>query len=356
MPKINFKKLNMKLENENKYKRSISVIIGKELSSITKPCYFPKINRYQNEISKLTEYDMAYHINFKKALPKKIQKFGIINEKYTAQLLLMFMYYLQNKGSSDTAKLTNTLLAIKFYSSILHRMVPKYCDNDSWNVSLDRISPKHQFKVKNGIPSAITYTADAVYRRYERKLNKNDIDTHDIIRYVYELRHRLAQSTKSWAEAYYRAIESKNKNSDEEKEKEDVQVAIDKIAMSICTYGQISKTALNAASMKSGLKREYGASIVSEISSVENRNKIRFIMILISRLDKIKNMCKETKRNVVVRKTVSGVKIGKYKINNQILELIFSLESGTRYKSLKKEQLIIFLTHYITLFMKEKIC
>ena len=87
------------------------------------------------------------------------------------------------------------------------------------------------------------------------------------------------------------------------------QLTADKISMTICTYGQIDKTALKEAIIKSRIRKDLAISIVSQVSMAEYKDKVRFIIILMSRLGDLKNVCIEEKRGKLLRKINSKVKI-----------------------------------------------
>ena len=127
--------------------------------------------------------------------------------------------------------------------------------------------------------------------------------------------------------------------------------------MTMCTFGQIDKGALSKAIISSRLRKDLSISIVSQLSVSEYKDKIRFIIILMSRLGELKSVCKETERLRLIRRINSNYKIGgRYIIKNEIKDLLYSLESGYQLKNIYDVQLINFFNHYITLFIGSRIC
>lgn len=346
--------------NETQINRSISKMVGSEFSYLSRTCYYPKLIKYKEDISRLTQITDNDIKEFRDSLSPQYRSFSILNEKYTVMLLLAQLHFAQKKRIT-VSELFFYMMAIKFYSSVLHKGLPKFCSDDIWNRSLETISPKHLFKSRNGIPNAIDYLTKIIFKKYKPMITKNKIDEHTVFRMVYELRHRLSQSTKSFAGVYYKIAEDvqKKKLKDEKGQEEitDLQLASDKISMSICTFGQIDEASLKLAILKSGIKRELGYLIVSELSTVEYKQQLRFITMLTCRLAKnLNTFCQEQSRNNVVRKVVNGARFGNYTIKDQIISLVNSLESSYRFKSINKNQLVIFFSHYLTLFIRSKTC
>jgi len=346
--------------NETQINRSISKMVGYEFSYISKTCYYPKLIKYKEDITRLTQITDDDIKEFRKSLSQKYGSFAILTERYTVMLLLAQIHFAQKKKTT-ISELFFYVMAIKFYSSVLHKGLPKFCSNDIWNRALENISPKHLFKSKNGIPNAVDYLTKEVFKKYISSISKNKIDEHTVFRMVYELRHRLSQSTKSFVGVYYKIaeeVQKKSLNAEEgQEEVADIQLASDKISMSMCTFSQIDETSLKQAILKSGIKRELGYLMVSEFSAVEYKDQIRFITILTCRLSKnLNNFCQEQSRNNTIRKIANGSRFGNYVIKDQIIKLIKSLESGYRFKTINKNQLVIFFSHYLTLFIKSKTC
>ena len=344
--------------NDNDVHRSLSRILGMELSQISKPCYFPKMIKYREDILHKTNITDSTVAMFLSQLDRKYAKFNLISEKYTVALILGMLHY-GKKKDINTSKLFYQILAVKFYSSLVHILFPNFCKNDLWSSALDQISPKHLFKIKHGIPNAITFIADALFTIYEKDIVSAEMDDYRLVRIVYDLRHRIAQSLKSFAGAYYKINETKGMGtlaSSGEEELGDIQLIADKISMSICTFSQVDMAALNVATSRSGIRRDLCHSAISELSTVHNRNRVKFILILMSRVADYRDVCKENSRNSMIRKIEAGKQIGKYSARSEILSLAYSLESGPRLRTLNDSQVVMFFSHYLTTYLANKVC
>jgi predicted secreted protein len=295
---------------------------------------------------------------FKAQMDKEFRNgYAMLNDQYTI-MLIMGMLYMSRQKRRETAKLLYTFIALKFYSSLVHISFPKFCSDELWKLTLTKVSPKHLFREKNGVPNALLHIIEMLYKRYEPVLSGKEIREKDLVRVIYDLRHRLSQSLKSFAEAYY-DLQKKGgflKTSGEEDENADVQLISDKISMSICTFGQVDDVALNIAIAKSGINRDIGTSTILEISSVNYKDRMRFILILMGRTGNIKLLCTESGRNSFVRKMETGLKIGKYSAREEILSMLYSTELGYRLKSIYTTQLVVFFSHYMAFYIKGKIC
>jgi len=356
---LEFTDVTVEPKEDSKVYRYISRILGIELAEISKPCYKPKVVKYFADLQHILGVD-----------DKKIKEFvaGIIvpyphifkiyKDKFTVLLLIATIYYTR-KGKPEIAKAFFTFLNLKFYSSRVHRHFPKFCNGELWIIALDRLSPKHLFRTKKGISSAILYIAEFDYNKNKEKLKSPELQDKILGDIVYGLRTKIAQSVKSFAQLYHAMYNEGllKSTSDEDEEIGGVKLVADKISMTMCTFGQIDKGALSKAIIQSRLRKDLTISIVSQFSVSEYKDKIRFIIILMSRLGDLKSVCKEPDRLKLIRRINSNFKIGgRYLLKNEIKDLLYSLESGYQLKNLYDIQLVNFFSHYLTLFIGSRIC
>lgn len=347
------------IPNDSKVYRYMSKIYSVEASNVSNPCYLPKLVKYYADIKKITNIDEYKIKEFKDGIDPKY-RFNIYTDKYTCLLMIAMLYYTR-RGKYDLAKIFFQFLGIKFYSSRLHTHFPKFCNQDIWVITFDRLSPKHLFKVKNGIPNAIYYLGEEVFNRNRVKLSREDLEDKDLVAIVYSLRTRIFQSVRSFAELYYKISEEKLKkdysDSEQSAEAEAVSVISEKISMMMCSYGQIDKDALNKSIIKTGFRKELAKAIVSQVSNHEYKDKVKFIIILIGRTSDLKGVCVDRSRTLMLRRMNSNTKImGKYIIKNEIEELLHSLEIGHTLKTTYNGTIIQFFSQYLTLFMRNRIC
>jgi len=351
--------LDVPTEKIRELNRYISTIIGAELNDISRPCYYPKTIKYKNDLFARLNVKPADIKSFVKQFDADIARFNMFNDDFTIVLLMATIYFAKTKRT-ELSRLSYLLLAIKFYSSLVHIAFPKFCNEDLWSITLTRVSPKHLFRDRNGVSNAVVYVSDALYRIYANILMKDEISSHEITRITFDLRHRLSQSVKSFAEAYYALQKSGIKGYPSEgdigTESTDLHLVADKISMSMCTFEQIDDKAIEFALTKSGMRRDIAYSLISEISSVEYKDRIRFIVVLMGKLYLLKNLCKDSGRNILIRKIENEAAVGNYIVKNEIIKLLYETELGFRLKTFNKSQLVIFFSHYLTLFIQKRLC
>ena len=129
--------------------RYVSKIVGTEISEVTRPCYVPKLIKYYSDLQKYTGITDNEIKTFKSGISSPYATFNIYNEKYTILLIIAVLYYMRKK-KTEIAKTFFKLLSLKFYSSRLHIHFSKFCNEDLWVSSLDKLSPKHLFKLFPG--------------------------------------------------------------------------------------------------------------------------------------------------------------------------------------------------------------
>jgi len=355
---LEFTQVEVNPEEDSKVYRYISRILGEELSEISKPCYKPKVIKYFSDLQHILDINNDKIETFISGIIVPYPHiFKIYKDKFTVLLLIATIYYIR-KEKPEIAKAFFTFLALKFYSSRVHKHFQKFCSGDLWILTLDRLSPKHLFRTQKGIPSSLLYISEFDFNKNKEKIKSQKLRDKELGDIVYGLRTKIAQSVRSFAQLYYKIYEdSSSRTVSEEDELGGAKLIADKISMTICTFGQIDKGALSKAIINSRLRKDLSISIISQLSASEYKDKIRFIIILISRLGDLKSVCKDTDRLKLIRRINSNFKIGgKYILKNEIKELLYSLESGYQLKNLYDIQLINFFSHYITLFIGSRIC
>jgi hypothetical protein len=336
----------------------VSKIFADELGNISKPCYYPKFIRYFPEIQHLTGLRDEYLIDFINSIDKKYKKFNVLREKFTTLIIICIWYYAKEKRWDD-AQLFYRLLSLKFYSHVFHKFFQKYCDPEIYKSTMENISKLHIFSAKGGKGPSIIHFADTEFEKYKKYLGKN-IDDWTLLRIIYSLRQRISQSVKSFAVKYYQLMQEKRlKHPEEQKrieERADLTAISSKTAMLICGYNQVDKISLQKAVSLSGTRLEIGQLIVSGISKPEFKEKIQFLIVLIGKLVDIHTICNERMRQNVIRKCMSGEKIQKYSPKTVAKEIISSLEANQILRTVRLEQSLSFLFHYLTLYIQSKIC
>jgi len=344
--------------NDIKLLRYLSVIIGFEMSEISKPCYSPKVIKYKKDLMYLIGIKDSEITEFVKNLGTTYSKFDIFKDKFTVSIIIAMIKF--SKTNVEISKLLFHFLGIKFYSSLMHISFPKFCSTFLWNKSLDRISSKHLFREKEGVANTINYLCDNIYNTYHVKISVQDFSDYDLIRMIYDLRHRISQSLKSLAEVYYN-LQKKGTSSElgdiDEAEADNLMLLADKISITVCTYGTIDQEALSLSSEKSGIRKELCHLIINEISDVDYREELRFILILIGKAATYKYICRDSHKNTMIRRiSVNNIKVGSYTVSEEIYKFLEKTKFSFRLKSYQTNQVVIFFLNYILKFIQNKIC
>ena len=106
----------------------------------------------------------------------------------------------------------------------------------------------------------------------------------------------------------------------------------------------------------SGIRKSIAESIISELSKPAYQEDLRFIIILINRYMDLKLICKEKVRNKLVRRINSNVKVSSYFLKDLIKKFIYTLNLHHSIKTIDTTQLVIFFSHYLTIYIVNRIC
>lgn len=341
---------------------------GNELVKISSACYNPILITNRRNIMEWMGVTDEQILRFHDSIDKKFTRFDIMRDPFMNTILFGMIYFAQQK-KPQISKLFYTLLAVKFYGSMLHILFPKFCSEPLFKMALTQMSDKHLFRAKNGISNALIHVADSLFNMYEHALSKPDVSSVDIYRTVIDLRTRISQSCKSFAETYYKL----QKDTDSARISSDDSVAEDRkdrdhltpnavanmIAIAICTYNQIDAISLDEAVTRSGLRRDLCTSVIEEITNDKYRAKLQFILILLMKCvnDDLKGVCSNRLVNTAIRDILGGKSFGKHVVKNTITDFLMDeIELGFRLKTVYPKQLAIMLSIYLYYFMRSRIC
>ena len=348
-----------KLTYDPKIEKYLSHTIGVELGNLVKSCYFPKLVKYYQDLREMINLSQEDVQEFRRRnISTKYQSFLVFNSQETLVPTIAMLYYIRN-GHEHLAELFHTYLTIKFQSSLVHRFFPQFCNEEVFNMALERISYKHLYHSKGGISSAVSYIDETEWRRTKDFLKSQDLTDDLLVRVINALRNRLSQSIKSFAVIYYKIAEDykKEKLQDgEELSKGKEEVIIEKISQQICVFSNIDNDVLLKASTKTGIRKDVGQSIVTGISKVEFKEKIRFLLVLFNRIGTLSSYCSESNRLTFLRKVEMKQTVDKYEVRAEVLKVIKSIPDAYRFNSIYDSQLVLFLCNYLTLYITKRIC
>lgn len=349
----------LNIENIAKTNKILSRMIGFELSKLSEPCYLPKIVKYWEDLKHLTgitENDIKlFYKGFANAY---IGQFKVISNNFSSLLIISILYY-SRKKEYETVRLLYYMLTIRFYSNLVHRNF-KYCKPEVWDQSLETMSQKHLFKVKNGLSPALVYLSDVEVNRHYPRLSNENLSEKELLVLIYSLRHRISQSIRSFTTKYYEIEKQKTGSlgtTEGDEELDNIILVADKISSSICTYNQVDKVALMKSISLSNIPKDIGIHLIENLSSVEYKDNVKFLITLMNRIVPIKEWCFDSKRSTLVRKILNDkVKIKNYSIKKITQELGEELDTIGNSRSINKNQVISFILFYVSTYVKHRNC
>jgi hypothetical protein len=200
--------MNRLLTNANidypRLKRYISKVAATELMKLTEPCYIPKLKVHYYEILKLCKLNESTVKNFVKEYYKgtPASRWKLQNDPIT-NLLICIMFYFLNKNDISGFRFTMVLFIVRYYTNLITRHLPNYCDQDTFRYTLEHLTKTHLFIREKSIPGGLFHLSKELEKRYKDKIKRGDVD--DIAKFITESRHRVEQSVISFAEYYYRS-------------------------------------------------------------------------------------------------------------------------------------------------------
>jgi hypothetical protein len=254
------------LDSESLHKFIINKVAN-ELQFLSEDCYYPRVadifkellNRCQTTEEKLLQYSKHKYTE-----KKWHQKARLLHDPQTTLLIIIIQEFLSNKDYAGAIATIN-LLSLRFYSNKMHDYI-KFCNPDYFRTAMNRLSHNHLFSQKKTIGNAILYLAGEILKNFKTALEKDD--TQYVIAMIFQLRGRIAQSSRSLAGKYYEASEDKGVTRIEKEdlpEKQTIDKKIrttsNKIAKEIVIYNLIDNDALDIAQkitkQNSKLAKEY---------------------------------------------------------------------------------------------------
>ena len=355
---------------KNKIKISIARKCAEELSKM-EPCYFPTLERDYLELLKICNIDEKQLKKFADEFyPKRLALDRILKEPATTLSLLIAHYFLEAKDPVG-ASYAILLLSIRFYLNRMKKHFPTHCNPEIFKYALDRLSRTHLFARESTIANAIVFLTDVTFKKHIKEL-KEFKDPEALSKFVYELRHRVAQSIKSLANLYYTIQKAETPVYKTHSDNEDFALQhvergskqIDDVIQNITVYKTINKRIFAEAIEQSGIEHTQGEHILKCLDNSKYSDDIKTILaIFLSKIDDIKHLCNKKnfyeyyKKSITVKRSVD-----KYSFKQLCLSLMGKLESDPCYpkelksKPLLKSKSLIFISLYITLYLKYISC
>lgn len=352
--------------NQQKLKKYLLDVVGQELSNLSEPCYRPKLKKHQFNILMLCglhESDIKdFTIRLHKGTPRA--KWQLVNDQYT-NLLVFCMHYFLKKKDMVGANASIDLMGIRFYTNLMEKNIP-YCDPKAFQYALEQLKNNHLFKKSGDIGSAIYYLCRQVMTRHRSGIEKASTD--DIVKLILELRHRIAQSIRSFQTVYYKVKEEGDYLGATPEGEEgftptlikltpDSKVILD-IVQRITTYRDVDQKAFDMARRMSELSQSTCKVVVDKLANVKYNDDLKLsIYILLKDFQDLKKICSPQYLTYVKRliqvKNLQGTYKGAIKpIFDDIVKQLRVRNKSKQYMA----SLFKFIAFYVAIVTRNSFC
>ena len=277
-------KINDLLNIFNVHKKELDAFISNQVKhvalEIDQACNYPNIavpieNFYKKlRIDKymIKEIIDLFILEVKKT--KQIKNVLLASDDKTHFLILCMMFYIQKQDLS-TALRCNLLLLAKHYGNLMKKYL-KVCDPNNFYKTLDHLSKTHLFvKYNKSILQGLLHLNRELYKKYKNYIKVYNPEK--IFLFIYEGRHRVNQSCKSFTNKYIELIKSGTSKSvddqsdyirDSIKEDEKLKI-IYKATTNLITYKTIYKQAIDITNLTTKLNKSIIQDIANELKNCD---------------------------------------------------------------------------------------
>jgi len=362
--------------NHIKLKKFIMKVTANELMAISEPCYFPKLKKYYFDLLNLTglkEKDVKEYVK-RFYFGTKFLEFQLIKDPITNLIIYIMHYFLVNNDMSGYTT-TMTYFMLRNYTNLMNRQFPKYCNPESFKFGLEHIAKTHLFSREKTIANSLFFMSKEIIRKYTK--NIRDGDPEDIAKIIIEVRTRISQSIKSFAEIYYKAVESKTSirnpyesedgdtgNKYQEQSQDKNQRIIEAIAKKICIYRYIDKKAMLDAKTITKINLSIATLLSNSITNVRYVDNIKIIMkLFLKDIKEVKTLCGKDYyvyiRDLMSIKRTASVIYFKQQVNELVEKLIDDIKYRERYDKLSNQSkfmINLYIALYLTMILRNTIC
>lgn len=361
--------------NHNNLKKFIIKIVSEELSNLTEPCYIPKLKKYYFDLlhlTGLTERDVKEFVK-RFYYGSKYAEFHLHKDPIT-NLIIFIMYYFLNIGDIVGYNTTMLYFNIRYYTNLMSKQFPKFCNPDTFKRALESIAKTHLFSREKTIANSLYFMSKEIIKRYTEGIKDGDLE--EISKMITEVRTRISQSIKSFAELYYKANKSNNiirnpyesEDSDENKYQEEVQdkyqKIIDTITKKICVYKYVDKKAIFDAKSITKINISIATLLSNTVIDVKYIDDIKIIMkLFLKNITEVKMLCGKDYftylRDIMSIKRTSSTIYFKQQINLLVERLIDDIKYKEKYDKLSSQSrfmISLYVSLYLTMILRNTIC
>lgn len=360
------------LLDEERLKSFITRLTINELNDLSEPCHYPDWKRHYYELLNLSGLKEKEIKDFIKRFyhGTKAQD-SLLQSDVGSNLLVILMYYFLKKRDQQTYSTLMIYHMIRQYGNFIRRVM-KFCKPEVFLYTLNHLNPTHLFTREKTISNALFHLATEMKKRYSSSIL--ELNAEKISAMIYESRGRIAQSLKSFAEAYYRNDEKSFGigNTKENETGEDILPAelekgariAELVANKICIYKEMDYKAFEQARSLTKVNIAFTTIIVKQIQDIHFSNDIKFIVELflknVTSVNQIcgKNFIPYIKKLMSIKRTSKELYF-KNEVNKLLLKIIKETKIEPKYNKLSRQtqfQFNSFLAFYLTMYTRNLIC
>lgn len=354
--------------DHSKLHRYIINNVSIEFSNMVENCYYPKVSKLWKDLLHMTKSKEKELIVYSKQKYKN-KNFYLLHDPYTTLLVLIIQEFLQNKDMA-AAESTFHLFALRTYTNLLYRGTTgrgsrvHVCNTDYFQAALDNLSKNHIYVKQKTIPNSIMYYSRAVMKRYLDALKNDDAPKLHLM--IYEMRTRLAQSSRSFFRQYYKArdekdmlVKSKEEMEYDKTHETKLRTFIGRVSKDMCVYGKVEPRAAEEASKLIKFNKKLSIDYSNILSNPMFAEEVETALYLLVKdindlsvirstkfVDYVQKMMsiKVTKQTVYFKKTISDIHIKVIKQLN--LEKWYN-KLSIQSKSISRNFIAYYLAFYI---------
>lgn len=361
--------------NHNNLKKFLTKVVSEELSNLTEPCYVPKIKKYYFNLlhlCNLKESDVKEHV--------KRFYYGTIYSEFQLQkdpitnLIIFIMYYFLSVNDTSGYFITMLYFSIRYYTNLMFKQI-RFCNPDAFRYAMENLAKTHLFSREKTISNALYFMAREIMKRHTSGIKKGNPE--EIAKMITEIRTRISQSIKSFAELYYKAQEhgtivrnpyesedEETGNKYQEQNQDKYQRIIEAIVKKICVYRYIDKKAMIDAKTITKINLSIATTLSNSINNVKYMDNIKIIMkLFLKDIKEVKILCGKEYfkylRDLMSIKRTASVIYFKQQINELVEKLVDDINYREKYNNLSNQSkfmINLYVALYLTMILKNTVC
>jgi hypothetical protein len=365
--------------NHGVLKKFLLKVVSEELLNLTENCYYPKIKKYYFNLlqyTKLTEKDakeLTKKFYEQVKLDKSVYLMRIHDDPITNLIVFIMNYFLVEQDIVGYTTIT-AYFVIRNYANLLHRQM-RFCDPDAFKFAMEHLAKTHLFIREKTLPNSLYFMAREIMKKYSEGIA--DGDPIEIAKMITETRTRIQQSLRSFAEAYYAAVESntviknpyesENDTNDkkyQEQSQDRFDRIVDVISKKITVYKFLDKKAMIDAKTITKINISLATLLSSTLTEVRYLDNVKLILkLFIKDMTSVKTICGKEYlnylRNFMSIKRTTSVIYFKQQIAEIVEKIIDDINYREKYNSLSNQSkfmINLYIALYLTMILKNTLC